>query len=112
MEALNCPMKAQMQISVAVEEIFVNIASYAYAPGMGKAAVCVEGSEDPAAVTITFKDRGVPYDPLAKEDPDIGLSIDQRQIGGLGVFMAKELREELGYECEDGQNILMMKKGI
>ena len=104
------PPKAQMQISVAVEEIFINIASYAYAPGKGRAKLRVELSEDPAAVTITFTDSGVPYDPLAREDPDIHAPAAERDIGGLGIFMSRRLMDEARYEYRDGQNILTLKK--
>ncbi len=112
LEAVNCPMKAQMQIGVAVEEIFVNIASYAYAPGKGTARVRVEVSGDPVTVTITFIDRGVPYDPLAKTDPDTALPAEEREIGGLGIFMTKKLMDGVEYEYRDGQNILTLKKNI
>lgn len=112
LEAADCPMKTQMQIGVAVEEIFVNIAMYAYAPGTGEAIVEVELSDDPAAVTIVFKDRGTPYDPLARLDPDITSSAEDREIGGLGVFMTKKLMDEVLYEYKDGQNILTLKKKL
>ena len=110
LEAADCPLKAQMQISVAVEEIFINIASYAYEPGVGKATIRVEVTEDPSAAVITFIDRGIPYDPLAKEDPDVTLTAEERAIGGLGIFMAKEIMDEEYYEYKDGQNILTLKK--
>ena len=112
LEAAGCPMKTQIKIAVAVEEIFVNIASYAYAPETGTATVRTELSEDPAAVTIRFADYGVPYDPLAREDPDIHLPPGERGVGGLGVLMAKSLMDELRYEYRDGQNILTMKKNL
>ena len=110
LEAADCPMKAQMQIGVAVEEIFVNIASYAYAPGRGKATVGVEVSREPVAVTITFVDHGVPYDPLSKEDPNISLSAEDREIGGLGIFLTKKIMDDVVYEYRDGQNVLTLKK--
>ena len=81
LEAADCPMKIQIQIDIAVEEIFVNIAHYAYAPETGKAMVRIETLADPPSVDITFIDNGVPYDPLAKADPDITLSAEERQIG-------------------------------
>ncbi len=112
LEKADCPMKAKMQIGVAVEEIFVNIANYAYRPEKGKAKVRVEVSGDPVCVTITFVDHGVPYDPLAKEDPDVTLSADEREIGGLGIFMTKSLMDDVTYEYKDGQNILTLKKEI
>ena len=112
LEAVDCPMKALMQINVAVEEIFVNIASYAYVPEKGKAKVRVEISGEPVSVTITFEDRGIPYDPVAREDPDITLPASQRDIGGLGIFMTKQIMDDVAYEYRDGQNILTLKKRL
>ena len=112
LEAADCPMKAQMQIDLAVEEIFVNISSYAYAPDKGNAIVRVEVSGDPVTVTITFVDHGVPYDPLAKEDPDVTLSAEERGIGGLGIFMTKKIMDDVAYEYRDGKNVLTLKKNI
>ena len=112
LEAADCSPAAQMQIGVAVEEIFVNIATYAYAPENGKATVRVEVSEEPVVVTITFVDHGVPYDPLAREDPDVNLPAGERQIGGLGIFMTKNLMDAVAYEYKDGQNILTLKKNL
>jgi anti-sigma regulatory factor (Ser/Thr protein kinase) len=112
LEAVGCSMKAQMQIDVAVEEIFVNIASYAYAPGTGDAVVCVELSEDGTVVTISFIDHGKAYDPLSRDDPDISLPAEERDVGGLGILMTKKLMDELSYSYRDGQNILTMKKRI
>lgn len=112
LEELECPMKAQMQIDVAVEEIFVNIASYAYAPGVGNAVVRFESSQDPASVTITFIDSGVPYDPVQKDDPDVTLSAEERGIGGLGIYMAKKAMDDMKYVYRDGQNILSISKSI
>jgi len=112
LEAIDCPLKAQMQIDVAVEEIFVNIASYAYAPDKGNAVVRVEVTEDPVTVKITFIDHGVPYDPLAKADPDVTLPAEERAIGGLGTFLTKQLMDEVAYEYKDGQNILTLLKNL
>jgi len=110
LEAAECPLKAQMHINLAVEEIFVNISSYAYAPGTGDAVIRLETEEDPAAVILTFIDHGVPYDPLAKADPDISLPAGERQIGGLGIFLTKKTMDDVTYEYRDGQNILHLKK--
>jgi anti-sigma regulatory factor (Ser/Thr protein kinase) len=112
LEALDCPMKAQMQIDIAIDELFGNIAHYAYNPEIGKATVRVEVTEDPLAVVITFIDNGVPYDPLAKADPDITLSAEEREIGGLGIYMVKKSMDDITYEYKDGQNILKIKKHI
>ncbi len=112
LEGMECSMKTQMQIDVAVEEIFVNIASYAYVPGTGDAVICVEGFQDPKRVEITFIDEGVEYDPLKKEDPDVTLAAEERQIGGLGIYMVKKSMDSMEYERRDGKNILKITKNI
>ena len=112
LENLGCPLKAQMQIDIAIDELFGNIAHYAYQPETGKATVRVEVTEEPLAVIITFIDNGIPYDPLANMDPDTTLSADERQIGGLGIYMVKKSMDEISYEYQKGQNILKIKKHI
>ena len=112
LDATDCTPKARMQINLAVEEIFVNIASYAYNPETGKATVRVEVSDEPVSVTITFVDHGVPYDPLAKEDPDVSLSAEERGIGGLGIFLTKQIMDDVSYEYAHGQNILRIRKNV
>ena len=112
LETADCSPKARMQIQVAVEEIFVNISSYAYQPETGKATVRVEVSDNPVGVTITFVDHGVPYDPLAKADPDVTASAEGRPIGGLGIFMTKKLMDDVSYEYREGRNILTLKKNL
>ena len=111
LEAFDCPMKTQMKIDIAVDEIFGNIAHYAYAPEVGEATVRVEVTEE-SAVVITFIDSGIPYDPLAKSDPDITLSLEEREIGGLGIYMVKKSMDEISYEYKDGQNVLTIKKNL
>ncbi|MBO4769262.1 MAG: anti-sigma factor antagonist [Clostridia bacterium] len=110
LEAVDCPPKAAMQINLAAEEIFVNISQYAYAPGKGKATVRVEVSVDPVTVTLTFIDSGTPYDPLARRDPDVSLPAENREIGGLGIFLTKKAMDDVRYEYRDGKNILTLKK--
>ena len=112
LEALDCPMKAQMQIDIAIDELFSNIAHYAYNPEIGQATVRVEVVEDPLSVVITFIDNGVPYDPLAKADPDTTLSAEERDIGGLGIYMVKKSMDDIAYEYKDGHNILKIKKNL
>lgn len=112
LESFDCPMKAQMQIDIAIDELFGNIAHYAYNPEVGDATVRVEVIEEPLSVTITFLDKGVPYDPLKNEDPDITLSADEREIGGLGIYMVKKSMDAVMYEYKDGQNILTIKKNL
>ena len=110
--ALSCPPDQQIQIQIAVEELFVNIAHYAYNPEVGPATVRVDVEDDPISVVITFIDNGVPYDPLAKDDPDITLSAQERDIGGLGIYMVKMSMDDVSYEYKDGRNILTIKKKI
>ena len=110
LEKYECGMKTQMQIDIAVEEIFVNIAHYAYNPVVGKATIRIEVTD--GIVSLTFIDNGIPYDPLAKEDPDITLSAEERQIGGLGIFMVKKSMDDVKYEYKDGSNILTFSKDL
>ena len=112
LEAYDCPMKAQMQIDIAIDELFGNIAHYAYNPEVGSATVRVEVIEVPLSVVITFIDNGIPYDPLKKEDPNTTLSADEREIGGLGIFMVKKTMDDIIYEYKDGQNRLTIVKKI
>lgn len=110
LEENDCPMKVQMQIDLSVEEIYVNIANYAYGDGTGKAEISIENND--GEITIAFKDSGVPYNPLEKDDPDISLSADEREIGGLGIFLTKKNMDCVSYEYTDGHNILTMKKHL
>lgn len=110
--ALNCPGRIQRQIDVAIDELFGNIAQYAYDPAVGPATVWVEVTEEPLAVVITFIDHGVPYDPLAQADPDVHAPLEERQAGGLGVFLVKQTMDDVTYEYKDGQNILKIKKRL
>lgn len=110
LEAFDCPPKAQMQTAVAVEEIFVNIANYAYHPEDGEAVICCEVTQQPLRVTIQFLDNGRPYNPLAHGDPDITLDAESRGIGGLGIFMVKKSMDLVTYEYKDNKNILTIQK--
>ena len=112
LEQADCPMKTQLQIDLAIEEIFVNIAHYAYAPEKGDATVCVELTEKPRSTRITFIDRGKPYDPLAAADPDVSAPAADRRIGGLGVFLVKKTMDDVQYAYRDGQNILTIRKAL
>ena len=113
LEKLGCSMKVQMQIDVAIDELFGNIANYAYAPEKGTATIEVHGTkEEPAQVVVTFLDHGVPYNPLEKADPDVTLSVEERPIGGLGIFLVKKTMDDISYEYRDGKNILTIKKNL
>ncbi len=112
LEKAGCSMKTQFQIDVAVEEIFINIASYAYEGKEGPAEIYMEVSEDQSTATMIFVDNGIPYDPLAKEDPDVTLSVAERPIGGLGIYMVKQSMDDMKYEYKDGQNRLTLIKKL
>ncbi len=112
LEALDCPLKAQMQIDIAIDELFGNIAHYAYTPDVGDATVRVEVIDAPLSVIITFIDGGVPYDPLTAADPDTSLSAEERTLGGLGIFMVKKSMDEITYRYENGSNILSIRKNL
>ena len=97
-----------MRIELAVEEVFVNIASYAYPDKEGDARVSVAVIDD--HVTIRFEDSGEPFDPLKADEPDIDAPLEKRTIGGLGIFLVKEMMDDVQYEYKDGKNILMFSK--
>ena len=106
--AAGCPEDARMQLAVAVEEIFVNIANYAYEGKLGSATINIKA--DAHKATVSFVDSGFPYDPLKKEDPNIEQAAEDRPIGGLGIFLVKEMCDEVHYERRGDMNILTIVK--
>lgn len=112
LEKLECPPQTRRQIRTAVEELYVNIESYAYAPGTGPATLRVSTETNPRAITVTLIDSGVPYDPLKKTDPDLSLSLEDRPIGGMGIYMVKRYMDEVSYQRADDRNILTIRKVI
>ena len=111
LEGSECPVRIRRQIEISVEEVFVNIAKYAYPPKEGDATITYEVTAE-GVIRIAFTDKGMPYDPLAKPDPDITASAKDRPIGGLGVYITKKSMDKMWYEYVDGQNILTMEKSI
>ncbi len=107
-----CPMKIQMAVCVAIEEVFVNVAHYAYGDGDGDMMLGIGFDEESRSITFRMSDRGVPFDPLKKPDPDITLSAEERDIGGLGIFITKKTMDSVEYSYENGENILTMIKKI
>jgi len=105
----NCPPKIKNQIEIAIDEIFSNIAHYAYHPGVGNATVRMLVDSE---IIIEFEDSGIAYDPLSAEDPDITLSLEEREIGGLGIFMVKKLMDSVEYRRDGDNNILTIKKRL
>ena len=113
LDAMGCPVKTRMQIDTAVDEVLANVAAYAYGDGTGPVSLRVTGEDDPRAVVIRFTDRGVPFNPLDRQEPDTtSLSAEDRPIGGLGIFLVRKLMDDVTYEHRDGQNILEIKKRI
>ena len=112
LESYECSMKIQTAVCVAIEEVFVNVANYAYGSGSGDATLEIGFDETSRDVTFRLIDQGVPFDPLQKPDPDITLSIEERQIGGLGIFIVKKTMDSVSYAYENGKNILTMIKKI
>ena len=112
LEGMDCPMKLQMAICVAIEEVFVNVAHYAYPDGEGDMTLGIGLDEANRVLTFRMTDNGIPFDPLKKPDPDITLSAEDREIGGLGIFITKKTMDSIQYAYENGQNILTMVKKI
>ena len=110
LEEHGCSMRIIMKINVVIDEIFANIASYAYGPDKGEVTVEMSFEKVPPKVTLTFKDRGKPFDPLKRDDPDTTLDAVHRKIGGLGIFVVKKTMDEVRYRYADGQNILTVAK--
>lgn len=111
----SCQSQTLFQIDLAVEEIFVNISHYAYSPDKGTVQIecsAEKTADAPAKLTVSFTDRGKAFNPLAKPDPDITLSVEEREIGGLGIFLTKKYMDSVLYERKDNQNILTFTKII
>lgn len=107
-----CPEKEKVQIALAAEEVYVNIAQYAYSSGEGNATIRFSAKYDPLQFTIQFLDSGRPYNPLAAPDPDISLSAEERGIGGLGILIVKKSMDTVYYEFQNGKNIFTMIKAV
>ena len=112
LEGFGCPMKIQTAICVAIEEVFVNVARYAYPEGVGDMTLRIGFDEERRTLTFRMTDKGIPFDPLERPDPDITLSAEEREVGGLGIFIAKKTMDSLDYAFENGENILTMIKKI
>ncbi len=108
LETVDCPLKTVMQIDIALDEVFSNIAHYAYPDEEGTVTIGVD--ETDATIKIVFKDHGIPYDPLQAKAPDLSLLAEDRPIGGLGIHMVKKMMDSVSYRYENGQNILSLYK--
>ncbi|MBQ9664127.1 MAG: SpoIIE family protein phosphatase [Oscillospiraceae bacterium] len=112
LESLECPVKLQTQVDLAVEEAFVNVANYAYGAGTGPVTLSTLAEKDAGTLTVTLTDSGAPFNPLERKDPDLTLPAEEREIGGLGILMVKKSMDHVSYEYKNGQNILTMRKTI
>ena len=112
LEKHGCDRKIQFQIEMAVEEIFVNIAHYAYESGVGDATVLCEILDHPLRTVIQFMDHGTPFDPLEKEDADTSPEALEARKGGLGILLVKKMMDEVSYKYEGGKNILTIHKDL
>ena len=112
LEKLDCPMKARIQLDIAIDEIVSNIAYYAYGEKTGMVTVRIEALQEENGVQLMFLDSGVPYDPLTRQDPDISAEIEERKEGGLGIFLVRKTMDDMKYEYKDGQNCLTIRKSF
>ena len=112
LEEIDCPMKDQAQIDVAIDELLSNIAHYAYAPGTGEATVRFAFDADTRTVSISFLDSGIPFDPLSQVAPDINAPAEERAVGGLGIYLVRKTMDRVDYRYADGKNILTIQKHI
>lgn len=112
LEAIGCPFNIQMKVDIVIDEVFSNIVFYAYRGTVGSVTIRTETTTDPGSLTLTFIDSGIPYNPLNAEEPDVTLSVEERKVGGLGIFIVKKTMDEVDYEYSGGRNILRLKKYI
>lgn len=112
LEKADCPMKIQTAVCVAMEEVFVNIAHYAYPNGEGKAKIAIAVDKETNTAKFVVSDSGIPFDPLTQTDPDVTLSAEQREVGGLGIFIIKKTMDSVSYARENGENRLTMTKDL
>lgn len=112
LEKAGCPMKTQTAICVSMEELFVNIARYAYPDGRGSARIIVDIDRKTRIVTLVISDTGVAFNPLEKSDPDITKSAEEREVGGLGIFIVKKTMDTISYARKNNKNVLTMTKKL
>lgn len=102
--------KKLLKLQMAVEEVYVNISNYAFESDVGLVAVACEKRENPLRIWIEFRDGGIPFDPLQEPDVDATLGAEERNIGGLGIFLTKKMVDQISYQHLEGQNVLTMEK--
>ena len=107
-----CSQEVKNEILISIDELFINIAHYAYGEEVGDAAIRLELLAQPKRLKITMIDQGIPFNPLEKEDPDIDLTLEERKIGGLGIFMVKDYMDHLEYFYQNNSNTLILEKNL
>ena len=112
LEPVHCNMRTLLGLDMVVEEIFINIASYAYNEHIGPVTLDLSLDEANNMLYLTFRDTGVPYDPLKKESPDLSAPAEKRPIGGLGIFLVQKYSDVLSYEYADNENRLTIGKKL
>lgn len=112
LDAVGCPMKIHSQMNIVVDELYGNIARYAYPGKKGMASLSVEFIENPGRIRMTFRDEGIPFNPLKMLEADTTLSLEERQLGGLGIHLVKKMTDAMDYSYENGQNVLVVWKNI
>ena len=112
LDEVGCSPAEEMEIDVVLDEVLSNIANYAYSPDVGIVTIQVETEKDAPMVTISFADRGIPYNPLEQEAPDVNVPLQKRKIGGLGIHLTKKLMDNVSYESRAGKNILHIHKKL
>ena len=112
LEKVNCSQKAKIQIDIAIDELYSNIANYGYDGEQGTVTVTMETEREPHTVTISFLDDGRPFNPLARKNPDTTLPAKERKIGGLGIYMVKKSLDDVRYEYREVKNILTIRKTL
>ncbi len=112
LDSMDCTQKDRSQINVAIDELYGNIANYAYDGGEGEVIAGVLCDPEENMIEITFKDRGVKFNPLETKEPDVSLPARKRRIGGLGILVVKKTMDDMTYEYRDGQNILTIKRYV
>ena len=102
----------RFKIELSVEEAVQNVVQYAYEGGIGWLEVGTSLDDKSLILTIELRDAGLPFNPLENDDPDIMLSANERPVGGLGIYLCKNMMDSISYRYEDGNNVLVMKKRV
>ena len=113
LEKFDFETKLIMQFNLVVEELFVNIASYAYKENEnGKCKISIEYDQSKQQVQLSFEDSGIKFNPLEKENPDTNIPAQDMKIGGLGILLVKSTMDNIDYKYEDNKNILILSKNV